>query len=181
MKIYTKGGDSGTTSLVGGTRVCKHCAKIEAYGTLDELNSFIGDLLTILKSEEDVELLQKIQNWLFNAGSILASEENVVDKMPQITQEHILQVEKRIDDIDALLPKHSKFILPSGVPSATKANICRVVARRAERCICALNSEENVSDNILKFINRLSDYLFVLSRYCNIIENEEEIFWDNHC
>lgn len=181
MKIYTKGGDSGTTSLVGGTRVCKHCTKIEAYGTIDELNCFIGDLLTILKSEEDIKLLQKIQNWLFNAGSILAAEESVVEKMPKITSEHISEIENRIDAIDLQLPKHRKFILPSGVPSATKASICRSVARRAERCICALKSEENTDGNVLKIINRLSDYFFVLSRYCNIIEKKEEIFWDSHC
>ena len=181
MKIYTKGGDSGTTSLVGGTRVCKQCTKIEAYGTIDELNSFIGDLLTVLQSAADVELLQKVQNWLFNAGSILAAEEAYIAKMPQVTQEQITQIEKRIDEIDSILPRHNKFILPSGVPSATKAHICRTVARRAERCICALNAEEKVCDNVLKLINRLSDYLFVLARYCNNIENKEEIFWDNHC
>ncbi|MBR5323904.1 MAG: cob(I)yrinic acid a,c-diamide adenosyltransferase [Muribaculaceae bacterium] len=181
MKIYTKGGDKGTTSLVGGTRVCKNCAKIEAYGTIDELNSFIGDLLTVLNSAPDAELLNKVQNWLFNAGSILASEEAYVAKMPQVTEEQISQVESRIDEIDSLLPKHNKFILPCGVPSATKAHICRTVARRAERCICALSAEEPVSENIYKLINRLSDYLFVLARYCNNIENKEEIFWDNHC
>ena len=181
MKIYTKGGDKGTTSLVGGTRVCKHCTKIEAYGTIDELNSFIGDLLTVLQSTADVELLQKVQNWLFNAGSVLAAEGEYVTKMPQVTQEQINQIENRIDEIDSILPKHNKFILPSGVPSATKAHICRTVARRAERCICALNAEEKVCDNVLKLINRLSDYLFVLARYCNNIENKDEIFWDNHC
>lgn len=181
MKIYTKGGDSGTTSLVGGTRVCKHCTKIEAYGTIDELNCFIGDLLIVLQSTTDKEILNKIQNWLFNIGSILASEEEYINKMPQIGEEQIAVIEKRIDEIDAQLPKHNKFILPQGVASATKANICRTIARRAERCICALKSEDNVSDNVLKFINRLSDYFFVLSRYCNIIENKEEIFWDNHC
>lgn len=181
MKIYTKGGDKGTTSLVGGTRVCKHCTKIEAYGTIDELNSFIGDLLTVLQSKPDADLLNKVQNWLFNAGSILAAEEAYVEKMPQVTQEQINQIENRIDEIDSIQPKHNKFILPSGVPSATKAHICRTVARRAERCICALNSEEPVNENILKLINRLSDYLFVLARYCNNIENKAEIFWDNHC
>lgn len=181
MKIYTKGGDTGTTSLVGGTRVCKHCTKIEAYGTVDELNCFIGDLLTVLQSPADIDLLGKVQNWLFNVGSLLASEENIVEKMPALTIQHIQAVEKRIDEIDLLLPKHNKFILPSGVASATKAHICRTVARRAERCISALKSEENLNENILKFINRLSDYFFVLSRYCNNIENSEEIFWDNHC
>lgn len=181
MKIYTKGGDTGTTSLVGGTRVCKHCKKIEAYGTIDELNCFIGDLLTVMQSTTDKEILNKIQNWLFNIGSILASEEEYVNKMPQVGEEQIAVLENRIDEIDAQLPKHNKFILPQGVSSATKANICRTVARRAERCICALKSEANVSDNVLKFINRLSDYLFVLSRYCNYIEKKEEIFWDSHC
>lgn len=181
MKIYTKGGDGGTTSLVGGTRVCKYCTKIEAYGTLDELNSFIGDLLTVIKSNPDAELLNKVQNWLFNAGSILAAEEPFVAKMPQVTEEQISQIESRIDEIETQLPKHNKFILPSGVPAATKAHICRTVARRAERCICALKAEEVVNDNILKLINRLSDYLFVLARHCNNIENKEEIFWDNHC
>lgn len=181
MKIYTKGGDKGTTSLVGGTRVAKDSIKLEAYGTIDELNAFIGDLLTVMPSETDAILLQKIQNWLFNAGSILACEENMKDKMPQITEAHIKEIEKRIDEIDSQLPKHNKFIIPAGVPSATKSHICRTVARRAERSICALKSEENISEQILKFINRLSDYLFVLSRYCNNIEKKEEIFWDNIC
>lgn len=181
MKIYTKGGDKGTTSLVGGTRVPKHCLKLEAYGTIDELNSFIGDLLIELKSEPDIELLSKVQNWLFNAGSMLACEDNMVEKMPAITEQHIEQLEYRIDEIEEKLPKHNKFILPRGVLSAVKSHICRTVARRAERSICALKSEENVCDNVLKFINRLSDYLFVLSRYCNFIEKKEEIFWDNHC
>lgn len=181
MKIYTKGGDKGTTSLVGGTRVCKCCTKIEAYGTIDELNSFIGDLLTVLQSKSDAELLNNVQNWLFNAGSILAAEEAYAAKMPQVTEEQINQIENRIDEIDSILPKHNKFILPSGVPAATKAHICRTVARRAERCICALSAEETVCENLLKFVNRLSDYFFVLARYCNNIENKEEIFWDNHC
>ncbi len=181
MKIYTKGGDKGTTSLVGGTRVSKHCLRLEAYGTIDELNAFIGDLLTDLKSQPDNELLNKVQNWLFNAGSLLACEDNMVEKMPEITQQHIEQLEHRIDEIEEELPKHNKFILPRGVPSATKSHICRTVARRAERCICALMSEENVCENALVLINRLSDYLFVLSRYCNFIEKKEEFFWDNHC
>ena len=181
MKIYTKGGDKGNTSLVGGTRVPKHCLRLEAYGTIDELNAFIGDLLTDLKSKPDIELLSKVQNWLFNAGSILACEDNMVEKMPAITMQHIEQLEHRIDEIEVELPKHNKFILPRGVSSATKSHICRKVARRAERCIYDLKSEEKVCEKVLMFINRLSDYLFVLSRYCNFIEKNEEFFWDNHC
>ena len=108
---------------------------------------------------------------------------NIIEQIWKKSRKKLLfQIDKsEFDEIDSLLPKHNKFILPCGVPSATKAHICRTVARRAERCICALSAEEPVSENILKLINRLSDYLFVLARYCNNIENKDEIFWDNHC
>lgn len=177
MKIYTKTGDAGTTSLVGGTRVSKSDIRLEAYGTLDELNAFIGDLLNAVTDETDRELLIFIQNKLFVAGSKLACEEECNIKLPGITRQDIEKIEQRIDSIESILPKHNKFVLPGGTEAASKAHICRTVARRAERNICRLAEQSKVDAEEIAFINRLSDYLFVLSRLCNVTAGHKEVFW----
>lgn len=180
MKVYTKTGDGGTTSLVGGKRVSKFDQRLEAYGTVDELNSFVGDLITVMKSDEDRALLCFIQNKLFVMGSNLACEGDCGVKLQKLDKSDYERLEKRIDAMDKLLPRLSRFVLPGGVKAAAKAHICRTVSRRAEREICRLAESCDVDENIKIFTNRLSDYFFVLSRYCNFIENSEEIFWDNN-
>lgn len=177
MKIYTKTGDAGTTSLVGGKRVPKSDVRLEAYGTVDELNAFIGDLINEITDAEDKKLLIFIQNKLFVVGSKLACEEESNIKLPGITHEDIEKIEKRIDTIETTLPKHNKFILPGGTPAACKAHICRTVARRAERNICRLAEQSKVDAEETAFINRLSDYFFVLSRHCNISAGNTETYW----
>ena len=177
MKIYTKTGDAGTTSLVGGKRVPKSDVRLEAYGTVDELNAFIGDLINEITDAEDKKLLIFIQNKLFVVGSKLACEEESNIKLPGITPEDIEKIEKRIDTIETTLPKHNKFILPGGTPAACKAHICRTVARRAERNIYRLAEQSKVDAEETAFINRLSDYFYVLSRHCNISAANTETYW----
>lgn len=178
MKIYTKTGDAGTTSLVGGRRVPKSDIRLDAYGTVDELNAFIGDLINEITDAEDKKLLTFIQDKLFVVGSKLACEEESNIKLPGITAADIAKIEKRIDAIEAVLPRHNKFILPGGTAAACKAHICRTVARRAERNICRLDEVSKVGAEEIAFINRLSDYFFVLSRMCNYSAGCEETFWE---
>lgn len=178
MKIYTKTGDAGTTSLVGGKRVPKSDVRLEAYGTVDELNAFIGDLLGAVSDGEDRALLVFIQDKLFVEGSKLACNEDCNIELPGITAADIAKIEKRIDAIEAVLPRHNKFILPGGTAAACKAHICRTVARRAERNICRLDEVSKVGAEEIAFINRLSDYFFVLSRMCNYSAGCEETFWE---
>lgn len=177
MKIYTKTGDTGTTSLVGGKRVTKSDIRLEAYGTVDELNAFTGDLINEITDEEDKNLLTFIQNKLFVVGSKLASDEDCKIELPGITPEDIAKIEQRIDKIEEELPRHNKFILPGGTPAACKAHICRTVTRRAERNMSRMAEKSKAGDNEMAFINRLSDYFFVLSRYCNIKADCKESFW----
>lgn len=179
MKIYTKTGDTGTTSLVGGKRVPKSDIRLEAYGTVDELNAFIGDLINTITDEKDKTLLTRIQNKLFVVGSKLASDEEWQAKLPGIQTCDIEKIENRIDEIETVLPRHNKFILPGGTAAACKAHICRTVARRAERNISRLAEHCKVGAEEAAYINRLSDYFFVLSRYCNIIAGSEEKFWED--
>ena len=171
-KIYTRTGDRGQTSLVGGKRVSKYDVRLEAYGTVDELNSYLGMLIATLPvSSSDTELLQFIQNKLF-------TELREASRMKATDVERI---ERRIDEIDRVLPPLNRFVLPGGVPAAVKAHICRTVCRRAERRICEVAGQYEVDELILRFINRLSDYLFVLSRFMNVEEGIEEIYWNNSC
>ncbi len=180
MKIYTKGGDKGETGLFGGERVSKNSARIEAYGTIDELNSFIGHAITEAKSSDVKDLLSTIQNQLFTVGSDLAtprSEKNEKYDIPRVPKEFFENVEKQIDKYEAELEPLKNFILPGGSRAAALLNICRTVCRRAERRVAALKSSEDIGENILIFLNRLSDLFFVLSRYENMISGIPDTIW----
>ena len=178
-KIYTKGGDEGFTSLVGGKRVAKTNIRIDAYGTIDELNSFIALLLEEINEPGDREFLIRIQSDLFSAGSYLASQPGALECA--IGDDEIDRIEKEIDNADAMVPSLRKFVLPGGCKANALAHVCRTVCRRAERCIYRLKETEEVDVYMLKYINRLSDYFFILARKQNFIQNIDEIFWENSC
>lgn len=181
--VYTKTGDSGKTSLVGGTRVSKTHVRLEAYGTVDELNSHLGLLLTYLDEERDREFVLWVQHLLFSIGSHLATDQEKISlkEASIITAEHVHKVEEEIDSIDNLLPPLKAFVIPGGSRGASVCDICRTVCRRAERRILALAEDHTVSSEVIIYMNRLSDYLFVLSRKINILGGKDEIFWDNTC
>lgn len=181
--VYTKSGDKGRTSLVGGTRVSKTHVRLEAYGTVDELNSYLGFLITYLKDEQDRRFLLKIQNLLFVIGSNLATdiEKTALQSASIITSSHVQDIEIEIDILDNDLPELQAFVIPGGSRAASICHICRTVCRRAERRILTLADNHTVSPEVISFINRLSDYLFVLSRKVNRDEVIDEIFWDNTC
>lgn len=173
MKIYTKTGDNGQTSLLGGTRVEKCDPRIEAYGTVDELNSFLGLLICQYDNEKD--FLQKIQHKLFNIGSILAAERELPFELPSVSDEDIIALEKAMDGFTEHLPELKNFILPGGFIASSQAHICRTICRRAERRIIELKMEH--LELPIKYLNRLSDYLFVLAREILFQEGKPEIFW----
>ncbi len=181
--IYTRTGDKGKTSLVGGQRVSKAHCRIESYGTIDELNSFIGLLMAELEDQHDLEFLLFIQHKLFTVGSYLATDQATTELKieSRITPESIAKIEEEIDQIDGSLPKMTHFVLPGGCRSASLAHVCRTVCRRAERRIYTLAEEYEVEEPVLVFINRLSDYLFVLARKECLKNNGKEIIWDYTC
>ena len=183
MKIYTKTGDKGTTSLIGGTRVPKTHIRLEAYGTVDELNSNLGLLITYLSDEKDRTFVRNVQNRLFAVGSSLATDLEKTDlKCASIVhREYTEFIEREIDRLDALLPPLRAFVLPGGSRAASVCHVCRTVCRRAERRILALAEQCEVAPELLAYVNRLSDYLFILSRKTNRDEKKDEIFWDNSC
>lgn len=177
-KIYTKGGDKGETSLVGGTRISKDHNKIEAYGTVDELNAWIGVLSDAPENAGRKELLKEIQDRLFTIGAELASEpEQNRKKLPELFESDITLLEKEIDDYTGAIPPLRAFVLPGGHPVVSFAHVARTVARRAEREIIRLSRSEPVSPLIIKYLNRLSDYLFVLSRKITQEQGAPEITW----
>ncbi len=177
-RLYTYTGDAGTTSLVGGTRAPKDCERLEAYGTIDELNSWLGLLAAADTSDADTrELLRGIQNTLFDIGAILATEPESSWQPAPLPQEAVDELERAIDRIDATLPPLRQFVLPGGHPDAARANIARTVARRAERRIITLHSTAPVQPEILRYINRLSDLLFAIGRRINVNSGQNEIFW----
>ncbi len=178
MKIYTKTGDQGTTSLLGGTRVPKHHLRIEAYGTLDELNSWVGTIRSAMLYQESIPVLNQIQNDLFNIGSHLATDpsKNKV-KLPDFNSNSISILENEIDKMDADLPALTNFILPGGSSLVGQIHITRCVCRRAERLITHLAELENVDPIFIQYINRLSDYFFTLGRREALAQGAEEILW----
>ena len=185
MKIYTKTGDKGETSLYGGTRVSKAAARVESYGTLDELNAFIGLAKAEISDEKVLNQLQKIQFDLFTVGSeaatptdkmLLANGKNRLDIM--ISEKEITELELWMDDFDAELEPLRFFILPSGGKAAATVHVCRTVCRRAERSMVFLSETEEVRPELIKYLNRLSDYFFVLARYISKISGEKEDFWN---
>lgn len=181
--VYTKTGDKGTTSLVGGTRVPKTHIRLEAYGTVDELNSHLGLLITYLADERDRTFVQQVQDKLFAVGSHLATdrEKTKLHEASVITPQLVETMENEIDRLDEMLPPLSAFVLPGGSRGAAVCHVCRTVCRRAERRILDLAEQVEVASELLAYVNRLSDYLFVLSRKMNRDEKKEEIFWNNSC
>jgi cob(I)alamin adenosyltransferase len=180
IKIYTKTGDKGTTSLIGGTKVLKSDLRIEAYGTVDELNSYLGLCRDILDDNGGKKILQEVQDRLFTIGSSLACDPLKEPKMkiPDLKESDVVLLEKEIDRMNEGLPEMKNFILPGGHPTVSHLHIARCVCRRAERC-CVRLQQETMEDDLLiiKYINRLSDYLFVLSRYISHLAGAEEIPW----
>ena len=165
MKIYTKTGDKGKTSLIGGTRVPKNHIRIEAYGTVDELNSYIGLIRDQKIDKHTQAILLEIQDRLFTIGSLLASDPGRSKmKVPSLFEEDITLLEKEIDKMNETLPEMRSFILPGGHTTVSFCHIARCICRRAERCSVKLSENEPVPEIIIKYLNRLSDYLFVLSR-----------------
>ncbi len=180
MKIYTRTGDQGQTSLVGGQRVSKTCARLESYGTIDELCSQIGLLITYCTDDHDLQSLTQVQNTLFVVGGYLATDNSQRDVRPGniVTPDMVTAIETEIDRINATLPPFRCFILPGGCRAAAVCHVCRTVCRRAERRILALCEEgAEVDTQVIAYINRLSDYLFVLARKLNADEKHEEIIW----
>lgn len=177
VKIYTKTGDSGTTSLFGGKRVEKNSLRIEAYGCVDELNSVIGIVVASNPSIDGLQKLIRIQSELFVLGTDLASPQGVKVKIPRITKTYAKRLEKEIDAMERRLPKLKNFILPGGSKVGAQLHLARTVARRAERRIVELSNAGKINQNSLIYINRLSDWLFVLARYVNSLEKVKEIPW----
>lgn len=179
MKIYTKTGDKGETGLFGSGRVSKDSLRIEAYGTVDELNSFIG--LAAIEAKEDLvrEQLLRIQNLLFVVGGDLAAPgESERFQIPRIQEADYLEIEKFIDEVSEKLEELKYFILPGGTKSAALLHVARTVCRRAERRVVALKKGEEINENIVIFLNRISDLLFVLARYENKSAKVADIKWE---
>ncbi len=177
MKIYTKSGDKGKTSLLSGERVKKSDIRINAYGTIDELNSFIGFLNALEPAERHKVFLKEIQNKLFNLGSLLAVRKEVSFKIPEITEDDILLLENEIDNLNKDIPELKEFIIPGGDSVSAQCHICRSVCRRAERLVVEISEKESVNDLVVKFLNRLSDYLFVLARKNTYEKHLSETVW----
>lgn len=168
MKIYTKGGDLGKTSLIGGTRVPKSHIRIESYGTVDELNSFVGLVSDMCKNEEIQKVLNEVQDRLFTVGSHLACDPNIEAglQIPDLTEVDIVNLEGEIDKMNVALAPMKSFILPVGHEAISMTHVARCVCRRAERWCVNLQEEDLfVEPIVIKYLNRLSDYLFVLARY----------------
>ena len=177
-KIYTKKGDEGKTSLIGGTRVLKNHVRIEAYGTVDELNSWIGLLRDETADITTKDILIKIQNRLFDTGSLLAADpEHNKMKLPQLSEEDVTLLEKEIDKMNEKLPPIKNFLLPGGHTVVSHCHITRCICRRAERRVTQLSEESKVEPLVIKYLNRLSDYLFVLSRKLAADYKVQEIPW----
>lgn len=177
-KIYTKGGDKGETSLIGGRRVPKYHVKIEAYGTVDELNSYVGLVKDLCDDNQYVNVLVEIQDRLFTIESLLAEDvELSARKLPQIFESDIKFLEDEIDKMNEVLPHLSSFILPGGHPIVSHCHIARCVCRRAERVTLLAMKEYPVNEMVIKYLNRLSDYLFVLSRKIAHDNGINDILW----
>ncbi len=179
MKIYTKKGDQGETGLIGGTRVSKSSVRIESYGTVDELNSYLGVLRTIIKSKRSISQIVNIQDSLFTIGSHLACDPDKNSMtLPEIKASDINTLENWIDTMDKNLEPLQSFTLPGGSLSSAHCHVARCICRRAERLIVYLNENEtNVNPLIIAYLNRLSDYLFTLSRKLTVDDGAEELKW----
>ncbi len=177
MKLYTKTGDDGTTALFGGRRVSKHDMRIQAYGTVDELNAFVGSLIASISDNEVEVFLRAIQSRLFDIGSHLATVPGKNVALPKIDDTLIQDLEEAIDKMQMAIPELRHFILPGSGESNARAHICRTVCRRAERLTVSLVEIEEVDSIVISYLNRLSDYFFSLSRYLTYATQEKEIKW----
>ena len=175
MKIYTKTGDDGTTGLQGGKRVLKSNPRIVAYGAVDEINSSLGVILSNNVDESIRQILSKIQNDLFVAGSELSSPNN--EKSIKITSQMVEFLENNIDQLEKKLPALTNFILPGGHPIASLIHVSRTITRRAETQIISLSEKEKINENCIKYLNRLSDLLFVMARTVNKRNGIEDVIW----
>ncbi|GAB2785287.1 cob(I)yrinic acid a,c-diamide adenosyltransferase [Rhabdobacter roseus] len=178
MKIYTKTGDNGTTGLIGGTRLSKAHVRIEAYGTVDELNAYLGLLRDQPVNDARRDLLKEIQDRLFTMGSHLASEPDQTRKpLPDLHEADIKRLEDEMDRMDEKLPPLRAFVLPGGHASVSYGHVARTVCRRAERAVIQLHEQEPVEEIVIRYLNRLSDYLFVLGRSMAQELGVEEVTW----
>ncbi|MES2850897.1 MAG: cob(I)yrinic acid a,c-diamide adenosyltransferase [Bacteroidota bacterium] len=180
LKIYTKTGDAGKTSLIGGTKVSKSHLRIETYGTVDELNSYIGLVGDMVSDEKSKLVLKEIQDRLFTIGSSLACDphKEPLMKIPDLKESDVELLEKEIDKMNETLPAMKSFILPGGHPAVSTTHVARCICRRAERlCVNMQEHELFVDPLIIKYINRLSDYLFVLARYVGHLLGIEDVPW----
>jgi len=178
MKIYTRKGDSGQTSLIDGDIVNKHNLSVDAYGTIDELNSFLGLLKDYIKDDKIKDILNKIQIKLFSIGSILASGKNKnISEKVKIEKKDVEYIELEIDRLNKDLPELKNFVIPGGHKTSSYSHVCRSICRRAERKISELNNKSSVDSNILAYVNRLSDFFFVLSRFLKYFDNVSESHW----
>lgn len=179
MKVYTKTGDKGETSLLGGGRVSKSDVRIESYGTVDELNAWIGLIRDHTENNRIRDLLEIIQDRLFIIGSLLAVEPGkMFDSLPELKEEDISLLESEMDEMDEKLPEMRNFILPGGHPLVSYTHITRAVCRRAERHIIRLDKEQKVDEAIIRYLNRLSDYLFMLARFTAQDLGVKEVRWN---
>lgn len=180
MKIYTKTGDKGQTSLIGGTRVAKNSVRLEAYGTVDELNSYLGLICSFPIAPELTDQLIVIQNILFSVGGNLATDTSVKEVRSGlvVTDEDIAFLERAMDRMDETLPAMTHFILPGGEQASSFAHIARTVCRRAERRVLDVAAQYDVDERVIRYINRLSDYLFVLARKIAFDAGAEELKWE---
>jgi cob(I)alamin adenosyltransferase len=177
-KIYTKTGDEGFTSLIGGSRIKKDHEKIEAYGTVDELNAWLGVLADAPENQNRIFVLKEIQDRLFTIGSDLAAEASLnKNKLPDLLETDVAFLENEIDEMNVHIPALRAFVLPGGHPTASFAHVARTVCRRAERQIIKLATLEEVNPLVIKYLNRLSDFLFVLSRKIIHEQKASEIEW----
>jgi len=182
-KVYTRAGDAGTTQLIGGEKVSKNHARIGCYGTIDELNSCIGVVLSSLSSSHAGDklspILLRVQNELFNVGTQLATPDATRrEQLPDIKQEHITRLEEDMDQLNAQLPELASFVLPGGNECSARFHLARCVCRRAERMVVGLSSNEAVDPRHLRYLNRLSDALFVFGRYVLHADGVSEQLWD---
>ena len=177
MKIYTKTGDKGKTSLLSGEKVKKHNVRLNAYGSVDELNSFTGYLISLNINKGHKVFLTDVQHKLFNLGALLAVKKDVNFKIPEITDKDIQALETEIDRLNKGIPPLKEFILPGGSAETAQCHICRSVCRRAERTVSELSEKEKIQELLLIYLNRLSDYFFVLARKISQEKEIKETVW----
>ena len=182
-RVYTRTGDKGTTSLVGGVRIKKSDIRLEAYGTVDELSAHLGLLAAMLTDDGHRQTIIRIQNNLFNVCTHLATDQSQTPLYPSahLAEGETAFLEQEVDRLMALLPERQGFVLPGGTQAAAQAHVARTVCRRAERRIAALAEVATVGEEMQQYVNRLSDYLFVLAKIINFNSGQDEIIWKNAC